>query len=86
LTKENGVKKTIKPIQDAPKNNKHNKVLVIPPSVGKFIKTSDTIRMSPRDFLRIGKVQKEQEEPMTEAQIKHRDRSYIINKLNRSIQ
>lgn len=42
--------------------------------------------MSPRDFLRIGKVQKEQEEPLTEAQVKHRDRSYIISKLNKSIQ
>ena len=53
---------------------------------GKFIKTMDTIKMSPRDFLRIGKVQKEVEEPLTEAQVKHRDRSYIISKLNKSIQ
>ena len=50
------------------------------------IKTPDLIRMSPRQFLRIGKVQKEQEEPLTEAQVKHRDRSYIISKLNKSIQ
>jgi len=42
--------------------------------------------MSPRDFLRIGKVQKEHEEPLTYAQVKHRDRSYIISKLNKNIQ
>lgn len=42
--------------------------------------------MSPRDFLRIGKVRKELEEPLTEAQVKHRDRSYIIHKLNKSVQ
>ena len=55
------------------------------PSIGLQIKTPDTIRMSPRQFLRIGKVQKEHEEPLTEAQVKHRDRSYIISKLNKSI-
>ena len=42
--------------------------------------------MSPRDFLRIGKVLKSNEEPLTEAQVKHRDRSYIIQKLNKSVQ
>ena len=42
--------------------------------------------MSPRDFLRIGKVLKNHEEPLTEAQVKHRDRSYIIQKLNKSVQ
>ncbi len=55
------------------------------PSVGLQIKTPDTIRMSPRQFLRIGKVQKEHEEPLTEAQVKHRDRSYIISKLNKQL-
>ena len=63
-----------------PKKEKKPKAkkLYLPITEGKFIKTKDTIRMSPRDFLRIGKVQKEHEEPLTEAQVKHRDRSYII--------
>lgn len=54
-------------------------------SKGIYTKTPDKIRLSPRQFLRIGKVQKEKEEPLTDAQIKHRDRSYIIQKLNQSI-
>jgi len=58
---------------------------VRPQKVGSFVKTSDTIRMSPRNFLRIGKVQKHQEEPLTEAQVKHRDRSHVIQKLNKSV-
>lgn len=67
-------------------NKPPKKKYVPPPSFGKRIKTADTIRRSPRDFLRIGKVQKETEEPMTEAQHNHRDRSYIIQKLNKSVQ
>ena len=43
------------------------KKIYLPVTEGKFVKTVDTIRMSPRDFLRIGKVQKEQEEALTEA-------------------
>lgn len=58
----------------------------LPKSEGKFVKTGDVLRLSPRGFLRIGKVQKEHDEPLTEAQVKHRDRSYIISKLNKNIQ
>lgn len=57
----------------------------IPKSKGEFVKTPDTLLMSPRAFLRIGKVIKENEEPLTVAQIKHRDRSYIISKLNQKL-
>ena len=67
------------------KNKSKAHRVIIPPSEGKLIKTPDQIRRSPRDFLRIGKVQKEQDEPLTEAQVKHRDRSYIISKLNKNI-
>ena len=50
------------------------------------ITSADNLKYSPRQFLRIGKVKKDLEEPLTEAQVKHRDRSYIISKLNKSIQ
>lgn len=40
--------------------------LVRPRKDGAFIKTDDTLKISPRNFLRIGKVQKMDEEPMTE--------------------
>lgn len=39
----------------------------IPKSKGEFVKTPDTLLMSPRAFLRIGKVVKENEEPLTVA-------------------
>lgn len=60
--------------------------IIIPKSKGEFVKTPDTLLMSPRSFLRIGKVIKENEEPLTVAQVKHRDRSYIISKLNQKLQ
>ena len=72
--------------QMSKKNKSKAHKVIIPPSEGKFIKTADTLRKKPCDFLRIGKVQKEQDEPLTEAQVKHRDRSYIISKLNKNIQ
>ena len=59
---------------------------VIPGTIGTYIKAVDTLRMSPRDFLRIGKVQKEIEEPLTEAQQKHRDRAHVMTKLNKVVQ
>jgi hypothetical protein len=70
------------------KSNKDNtgRPLFLPKSEGKLVKTVDSLRLSPRGFLRIGKVQKEHDEPLTEAQVKHRDRSYIISKLNKNIQ
>lgn len=58
----------------------------IPKEEGIFVKTKDTLRLSPRNFLRIGKVQKHHEEPLTEAQVKHRDRSHVIHKLNQQVQ
>ena len=47
--------------------SKDIKNIIFPQSDGKFIKTPDTLRMSPRKFLRIGKVQKGKEEPLTVA-------------------
>ena len=38
-----------------------------PKEEGYYIKTKDTVRLSPRNFLRIGKVKKDHEEPLTEA-------------------
>lgn len=62
-------------------------IRVKPPNeIGEFIKTKDTLRMSPRNFVRIGKVKKDHEEPLTEAQVKHRDRSHVIHKLNQNVQ
>lgn len=47
--------------QTTQKKGKHGKdrPRLIPPSRGQFVQTTDAIKMSPRDFLRIGKVQKE---------------------------
>lgn len=41
--------------------------------------------LSPRNYLKIGKVQKNLEVPLTDDEVKHRDRSYIINKLNQNL-
>ena len=57
----------------------------LPKEEGIYVKTKDTVRMSPRNFLRIGKVQKHHEEPLTEAQVMHRDRSHVIHKLNQQV-
>lgn len=65
--------------------SRDQKKFEVPKSKGKKIKTHDIMLRSPRDFLKIGKVQKMEEEPLTEAQVKHRDRSYIIQKLNKNI-
>lgn len=65
--------------------HKEKRTLHIPLAEGQWIDTADRLRMSPRDFLRIGKVQKELEEPLTDAQVQHRDRSYIIHKLNKTV-
>ena len=56
-----------------------------PATEGLYIKNPDAPKLSPRDFLRIGKVQKQHEKPMTDENVKHRDRAYIIKKLNKSI-
>jgi hypothetical protein len=52
---------------------------------GIFIKHPDMIKQDPRDYLLIGRVLLKKQRPLTEAEIKHKQREALLEKLNYEI-
>lgn len=52
---------------------------------GVFIKNPDMIKQDPRDYLLIGRVLLKKQRPLTEAEIKHKQREALLEKLNYEI-